>query len=193
MPGHSLIAAAAAPAVRIVRNIRIDQFQAPTPCSDYHVRTLLNHLLFWGPALEGAARKEQVPPPAAAEHEVDLVQGDWAAAYEAQVDQLVAAWGKPEAWSGTTFLGGPMELPASTVGGMAMGELVVHGWDLARATGQQPCWDDDVVGFLLDEVGRNAEQGRSYGVYGSPVAVPAGAPLLDRTVGLTGRDPGWTP
>ncbi|MGH3683226.1 MAG: maleylpyruvate isomerase N-terminal domain-containing protein, partial [Natronosporangium sp.] len=48
MHGHSLIGQAAAPTVAIVRAIRADQLAAPTPCQEYDVRRLLNHLLYWG-------------------------------------------------------------------------------------------------------------------------------------------------
>ncbi len=85
-----------------------------------------------------------------------------------------------------------MELPASLIGGMVVGELVVHGWDLARATGQHFDLDDDVAAYTHDETAKNAQQGRDIGVYGPEVAVPATAPTLHRLLGLTGRDPGWT-
>lgn len=49
MPGHALVAAAAAPATATVRAINADQLTAPTSCRDYDVLGLLNHLLFWGP------------------------------------------------------------------------------------------------------------------------------------------------
>lgn len=195
MSDPKLVASAAAPVTEIIRNIRDvepDQLGARTPCADYDVRKLVNHLLFWGPSLAGAARKEAVPPPAEADTDVDLTGGDWAAALLAQLDRTVAAWSEPGAWEGLTQLGGPMEMPASLVGGMVVGELVVHGWDLAMATGQQPAWDDDVIGYVYEEVAKNAEFGREMGVYGPAVEVPASAPTLDRVLGLTGRDPAWS-
>lgn len=189
MRDHSSIAKAAAPIVDVVRAIRPDQLAAPTPCHDFDVRGLVNHLLYWGPSLEGAARKESVPPPA----ETDVVDERWAQRLEEQVDRLVDAWGDPSAWEGTTRMGGDYELPAAMVGGMVLGELVVHGWDLGRATGQDPRWDTDVLASVLDEVAASADQGREMGVYGPEVAVPATASTLDRALGLTGRDPQWTP
>src|SRR5579883_2298420 len=66
----------------IVGNIKVKQLRARTPCADYDVRGLMNHLLFWGRSLAGAAGKESVPPPAANETEVDLTAGDWAAALD---------------------------------------------------------------------------------------------------------------
>jgi len=65
-----------------------------------------------------------------------------------------------------------MELPASTVGGMVLGELVIHGWDLARATGQEPRWADDVGQATHQEILSTAEQGRQMGIYGPAITVP---------------------
>lgn len=187
------MARAAASFVEIVRTIDPEQLRARTPCSGYDVRGLVDHLLFWGPSLEGAARKEPVSPPAASEADVDLARGDWAAALQAQVERTAAAWSRPGAWEGNTQLGSPTELPASLIGGMVLTELVVHGWDLARATGQRLTVDDEAAEHLAEEVAKTAEQGREMGVYGPAVAVPDTAPPLDRVLGLTGRDPGWAP
>jgi uncharacterized protein (TIGR03086 family) len=86
-----------------------------------------------------------------------------------------------------------MELPAAMIGGMVLGEVVVHGWDLARAVDQHPRWPADVLRAVYDEVAKTAEQGREMGVYGPPVLVPDNAPILDRILGMTGRDPNWRP
>ncbi|MGH3762028.1 TIGR03086 family metal-binding protein [Actinophytocola sp.] len=187
------IAGAAARFTEIVHNVKPGQLADPTPCTEFDVRGLVNHLLFWGPSLVGAARKELVPPPAASESDVDLTGGDWAAALEEHAGRTAAAWGAPAAWEGVTRMGGPMQLPAELIGGMVAGELVVHGWDLARATGQRPDWDSDLLRYVHGEVERSAELGRSSGVYGPEVTVPADSSTLDRLLALSGRDPRWTP
>ncbi|MDG4785254.1 TIGR03086 family metal-binding protein [Micromonospora sp. WMMD1102] len=191
MSDPQMVVRAAAPLVEIIRHVKPDQLDSPTPCAEYDVRKLVNHLLFWGPSLAGAGRKKTVPPPARSETELDLTGPDWAAALTAQVEGIVAAWAEPAAWTGTTHMGGPTELPAALVGGMVVSELVVHAWDLARATEQQPDWDGELLGYVHDEVGRTAEQGRQMGVYGPEVEVPETAPTLDRILGQVGRDPGW--
>jgi uncharacterized protein (TIGR03086 family) len=186
-----LMTRAAAPTIDVVRHVEPDQLSAPTPCAGWDVRQLANHMLSWAPALEGAARKEQNPVPAESEENADLVDG-WADALVARLGRVAVAWREPSAWEGVTYLGSPMELPASLVGGMVVGELVVHGWDLGRATGQHPEWDHDLLDYLYEETAKNAEQGRQLGVYGPEVPVSDSAPMLDRVLGLTGRDAGWS-
>ncbi len=173
-----------------VRNIRTDQLSAPTPCAEFDVRKLVHHLLFWGPSLAAAGRKELAAPVAAAESDVDLTTGDWQADLLAQVDRIAAAWAPEEAWSGTATMGGP-ELPAAVFGDMVIGELSVHAWDLAQATGQRLVLPDALLTHLYESTSASAEQARAMGLFGQEVPVPADAPLLDRVLGLTGRDPAW--
>ncbi|MFT7836358.1 TIGR03086 family metal-binding protein [Saccharothrix sp. BKS2] len=189
MSREQLIPRAVKTAVEVVGGTKPDQLGAPTPCSEYDVRALVHHLLFWGPSLEGAARKESVPPPAAAEPDVDLTTGDWAATLTAQLHRTADAWSAPGAWTGTTHMGGPHEMPAELVGGMVLGEVVVHTWDLARATGQAPAWDDDVLEQVHRDLVPTAQMGRDMGIYGPEVPVPADAPLIHRILGLSGRQP----
>jgi uncharacterized protein (TIGR03086 family) len=77
------------------------------------------------------------------------------------------------------------------IAGLVLVEFVVHGWDLVSATGQQATYDDDVLQYVHNEVLSHAAFGREMGLYGPEVPVPPDAPLLDRTLGLTGRDPSW--
>ncbi|WP_344211858.1 TIGR03086 family metal-binding protein [Kribbella sancticallisti] len=187
MTAEHLISRAGAPLLTVVGQVRPDQLTSPTPCTGYDVRQLINHLLFWGPSLEGAGNKEAVPPPAEAESAMDLTKGDWSGDLATQVQRTIAAWTTSEAWQGTTRMAGPDELPSALIGGMVATELVVHGWDLGTATGQQPSWDDEVLEYVHQEVAGHAEWGRQVGSYGPEVPVAATAPLLDRILGLTGR------
>ncbi|MEU4444386.1 TIGR03086 family metal-binding protein [Actinosynnema sp. NPDC050801] len=189
MVREQLIDQAVATALEVVENIKPDQVDAPTPCPAFDVRGLVNHLLFWGPSLNAAARKAPVPPPAAAEADVDLTAGDWAADLGALLRDRAAAWGEPSAWTGTTSVGSPQQLPAEMIGAMVLAETVVHAWDLAQATGQAPSWDDDLLAFIHADLVQTAPLGREMGLYGPEVHVPADAPLIDRVLALTGRTP----
>src|SRR5262249_47991791 len=129
---------------------------------------------------------------AAAEKDADLTTGDWRADLLAHIDRTATAWSDPAAWEGVTHMGGPTELPADTVGEMVMGEFVVHSWDLARATGRRPAWDEDLLAHLYTETVKFIGMGRQMGMFAAEVAVPETASTIDRLVALTGRDPGWT-
>ncbi|MFS0698757.1 TIGR03086 family metal-binding protein [Cellulomonas sp. 179-A 4D5 NHS] len=190
MSNPDLLARAAEPLLRLVPTVSADQLGGPTPCSAWDVRALVDHLLRWAPALEAAGRRTTAP----AHHDQidDLPPGAWADELAARVRRTVDAWSRPDAWEGSTALDG-FTLPASVVGGMLVGELVVHGWDLARATGHEPGWDDDVLTYLHGEVAYSARTGREMGVYGPERTVPGSATVLDRTLALTGRDPAWSP
>jgi uncharacterized protein (TIGR03086 family) len=175
----------------VAHTITDDQLDNKTPCTEYDVRALVNHLLFWGPSLAGAGRKEAVPQPAAAESDMDLAAGDWSGRLLALLEDIKSSWAPPSAWEGETSMGTPHMLPAPVMGDMIVGELAVHGWDLAVATGQQLELPADLLAYLQDTVFAGVEQGREMGMYGPEVAVPADAPTLDRILGLTGRDSAW--
>jgi uncharacterized protein (TIGR03086 family) len=76
---------------------------------------------------------------------------------------------------------------------VALDEVVLHGWDLAAATGQpysvEPAQLEAVYGFVRSSAGQNPAG--TPGLFGPPILVPDDAPLLDRVVGLAGRQPGW--
>ena len=187
----SYISDAAEAMAAAARAITDDQLANKTPCTEYDVRALVNHLLFWGPSLAGAGRKQSVPQPAAAESDVDLAAGDWRGRLLALLDDITSSWAPPSAWEGETSMGTPHMLPAPVMGDMIVGELAVHGWDLAVATGQRQELPAGLLAHLHDTVFAGMEQGREMGMYGPEVAVPADAPTLDRVLGLTGRDPAW--
>jgi len=177
---------------RLAENVTDEQLTAATPCPDYALRNLLGHLLGLSVALRDAARKDlgatTDTPPASA---VPDIGPDWRAELPKALDELAEAWRDPAAWTGATRAGG-VDLPGAVAGAVATDELVIHGWDLARATGQDyapdPAALESAHGFLLA-----AADGPNGGIFGPVVPVPAEAPLLDRAVGLSGRDPGWRP
>src|SRR5688500_7872008 len=82
----------------VVRAIESDQLTNPTPCTEFDVRELVHHLLYWGPSLAAAARKENVPP-----SDVDVT--DWRGALLAQLTSTVEAWAPASAWEGDTSMG----------------------------------------------------------------------------------------
>src|SRR6185437_14998851 len=103
-------------------------------------------------------------------------------------------WRKPAAWAGTTRIAG-MDAPAEMVGLTAADELVVHGWDVARATGQPYACEPELLAAAASFLGQFASPDAPAGpdvAFGPSRQVPVGAPELDRVVALAGRDPGWS-
>jgi uncharacterized protein (TIGR03086 family) len=180
---------AARAAVEIVHNVKPSQLTLPTPCQGWDVRTLAQHLTFWSAFRSEVAARKQTPPPEN-ESDVDYVTDDWAEVFERQVNAAVAAWAEPGAWEGVTGLAGG-QMPAPMIGSMMIGELVLHGWDLARATGQDLQVDDDVAEVVRDGVIQFGEQGRQYGIYADPLPVPDGASTFEEALALSGRDANW--
>jgi uncharacterized protein (TIGR03086 family) len=81
------------------------------------------------------------------------------------------------------------KMPADEIAPMIIKELAVHGWDVATATGQQYRVSDDAARLVLDVVEKHGELYRQYDGFADPVPVPADAPVFDRALGSSGRDP----
>ena len=77
--------------------------------------------------------------------------------------------------------------------GILLGELIVHGWDVARATGQEFRTDEQTATALEDIVQAQAELFRKYQGFADAVEPPENATAFERALTLSGRDPGWAP
>lgn len=179
---------------RLAAAVPDERLTDPTPCPDYAVRNLLGHLTGLAVAFRDAARKDlgsttDTSPDTA----VPSLPADWREVLPQVLDELAEAWRDPSAWTGMTRAGG-VDLPGGIAAAVAVDELVIHGWDLARATGQEYTPDvtalDAAHAFLLAAA---EDETRGGGIFGPVKSVPHDAPLLDRALGLSGRDPGWTP
>jgi uncharacterized protein (TIGR03086 family) len=176
--------------------IPADALDAPTPCPKYAVGDLLDHIGGLAMGFAAAARKDRSDITAQAPSgDAARLEPDWREEIPRRLDALAEAWRNPDAWAGMTRVGG-LDLPGEVAGVVALDELLVHGWDLARATGQPYGCDDPsldaVHGFVLQFAAPEMAAQRE-GIFGPVVAVADDAPLLDRVVGLAGRDPHWRP
>jgi uncharacterized protein (TIGR03086 family) len=186
------LAPIAAEVGRLVAGVRDEQLTAPTPCAGTPVAGLLDHLV--GLTLAFRLGAEKQPVTGAPRASADELPPDWRTRLPEQLTALAAAWAQPAAWEGVTEVGGAT-LPGAAMGVIAADEVLVHGWDLAVATGQAYAPDPVVVARCLEfvtDLAENAPQVRD-GMFDPAVPVPDGAPELDRLLGRTGRDPGWSP
>ena len=184
------LAPQAAELARVVAGIRDDQLGDPTPCAGTPVAGLLAHVVGLTTAFRMAAEKTPVAGVPSALP--DDLPPDWRTRIPTQLDALVAAWQQPSAWEGTAEAGGVV-MPAPVAAVVTLDEVLVHGWDLAVATGQHYTADPASVAACTEFAAQAAAQGPTPGLFGPPVPVPDDAPPLDRLLGLTGRDPAWGP
>ena len=172
MRQHNLMVRAADLATSVVRGVRPDQLTLPTPCADWDVRALLDHLSYV------AILGNRSATPASIDFCV-------------LAEQLTESWADPGAWEGTMVFGAA-ELPAPLAAELTMGDLVLHGWDLATATGREFKCDDELAAAVEAGCRSTAELARTMGLFGPELAVPPDASPLDRALAVSGRDPSWS-
>jgi uncharacterized protein (TIGR03086 family) len=169
----------------------------PTPCSEYSVGDLLDHLAgitvaFGGAAVKATGQSSTMGPWG----EVAHLDPNWRTQLPQRLRNLATAWGNREAWTGTATVAGQQQ-PGEVTGVILLGELVVHGWDLARGAGLPFGVDRDELVPLYDltrqTFGPAADPAARGPAFHPAVAVPADASMLDQTLGMLGRDPAWPP
>jgi uncharacterized protein (TIGR03086 family) len=164
----------------------------PSPCAEWDARDVVRHIVDMHGVMLRPYGRTAAPAP--------TVDDDPLAAFRAARSEVEAILDDPELAARQT------ESPAGTMPGadmvdqVASADLVLHRWDLARATGQDDTIDaDELAGMWpglqdIPEIMRVPEAfGPGVVVFGPAVEVPDDAPLQDRALGLVGRDPAWTP
>jgi len=173
----ALLAAATRVTEGVVAGVSANQADDPTPCPKFDVTAMVDHLV--GYATSFADRASGVSP--AADPGTVTAGPQPGRTYHQQAVRLVDGYGGDGPADGAVPIG------------VALIETVIHGWDLATATGQAAPYPDDAVAAALDAAhGMMKPEYRGDGMtFGQEVEVPASAPALDRLVGFMGRDPGW--
>ncbi|WP_313408208.1 TIGR03086 family metal-binding protein [Aeromicrobium sp.] len=175
----------------IVAAVEDTHLDLPTPYRDHTVGEMLQHLVTVTRTLRDTAEKERTPRTEEKVHGEDWppLEAGWRAALEEQVPMLVRAWSDESAWEGTTR-GGALDLRGQDAGRITLDELVLHSWDVARATGQDyPVHSiDEQIYAESREFLRAVEEEEA----ADPVEVDDNASIFDRMIALSGRDPNWT-
>jgi uncharacterized protein (TIGR03086 family) len=180
----------------LVVGVGDDQLGAPTPCPAYSLGDLVEHVGGLALAFTAAATKSPIEGGAQGPSgDASRLEVGWRQRIPNDLDALVQAWRDPDAWTGMTEAGG-IALPGEVAGVVALDELVLHGWDVARSSGQPFECDETTLqavhGFVASFSAPDQAEQRA-GLFGPVVEVPDDAPLLDRVLGLSGRDPSWSP
>ncbi|MCD4523480.1 TIGR03086 family metal-binding protein [Nocardioides sp. cx-173] len=175
---------------RLVLGIGDDQLALPTPCTAYTVGDLVEHVGGVALAFTGAAHRRPVPgADGGGEGDASRLEEGWRHRIVRDLDVLAEAWRSPAAYDGMTAAAG-VALPGAVAARIALDEVVVHGWDLARATGQRFDAHPASVAACLEFVsGFDVPPEAGDGPFGPPVPPPSDATDLERLLALTGRDP----
>jgi uncharacterized protein (TIGR03086 family) len=172
----------------LIGGVRQDQWHDDTPCSDWDVRTLAHHLLYeqrWVPSLCEGQTVEEVGD----RFEGDLLGSDddaWPGLLAFSIDEAHAAVARPGVLDRTVHLSFG-DFPGQEFVIQLTADLAIHGWDLARATGQDDAIDPDAVALLLPWVEAHADWLAGSGMFGSRLDVSSQAPDDVRLLALLGR------
>ncbi|MGW4891565.1 TIGR03086 family metal-binding protein [Kitasatospora sp. NPDC004240] len=177
----------------LIDGVGEEQHGHATPCRSWTVGELLGHLVHdlrqFTVTAEGGRPDWEDP--------VDRVDADWLHVFEAGAEDLVAAWRENDDLTAEYESGSGATPPRGFLLDQQVAEFAVHGWDLARATGQS------TTGLDLDAAqaslawGKGALRPEFRGTeadghrFGPEVAVAGDAPVYDRLAAFFGRDPGW--
>ena len=171
----------------LIEHIGAGQWTAPTPCTEWNVRDVVNHLV--GMNLVLVAMFDQSPMP---ERGADRLGADPAGAYRRSAAELQAAARRP----------GVLERSQATPVGVATGaerlqwriaDLLAHDWDLVQATGIAAELPGDLAEQALTFVRAQLPGQPRAGRFADPQPVPDHAPAIDRLAAFTGRPVPWTP
>ena len=171
---------------RIVSRVRANQWQELTPCADWNVRELVNHVVsgnLWAAELGAGATIADVGE----RLDGDVLGDDPAGAYDESARAASAVFHRPGAMDAPCAVSyGPV--PGSVYAGHRFLDVLVHGWDIAVATDQDRTLNESLVQGCLEVVEPQAELLRASGMFHDDVTAPRGAGPQTRLLALLGRD-----
>ncbi|GAB2970493.1 TIGR03086 family metal-binding protein [Amycolatopsis acidiphila] len=173
---------------RTVHRVGGEQWDAPTPCTEWSVRDLVNHLVseqLWVPHLLAGETIEEVGD----RYDGDVLGDDPVGVWEKASAAARESWTAPGATDRQVHLSYG-EADAADYGWQMTLDFAVHAWDLATGIGAEQPMADDVAEALLTTMGPQVQAWQGIGLFAPPVPVPESASAPDRLLALVGRDPG---
>lgn len=174
-----------------LRQVGDDEWDLPTPCVEWNVRELVNHMLLGTrmsvQLLAGASQQEAI---AALGEDMIADSHDPVADFVALADQMQAGFSAPDGLDGT--VDHPMgQIPRTMFIGFRIMDNGTHAWDLARAIGADETLDADLVSRMWDDIQPMAGGLAELGIFGDSASGDVGddAPLQTRFLDLVGRRP----
>jgi len=170
---------------RYVAGVKDDQWKAPTPDDEWDVRALVNHVVggnFWVAPLVGGKTIEEVGD----QYDGDVLGGDPVATYDQSAKEAAAAFNASGAMAAPCAVSyGPV--PGEIYAGHRFMDVLIHGWDLAKATGQDTTLPADLVEACFEVVEPQKDLLAASGMFGSDVKVPEGADRQTQLLAELGR------
>lgn len=168
----------------LVAAVTDDEQALPTPCPEYDVQALVAHVVAWAQVFADAAQGHRSGVDPSAYRAADPVQD-----FRDAAGRMVGAWRRLGLDRTVPMM--HSDLPGDMVFSMTLMEYVVHGWDLAVATGRPAPYTDEEAEEALARARRTLapEYRGPDKSFGHEVDVPAGAPAVDRLAGFVGRRP----
>lgn len=169
----------------IIAGVRADQLNASTPCAEWSVQALINHNIrvsqFFNSLFTGTGGVNPM------EVNVPLPSEGAAAAFEAATSGLLAT-------AKATDLEKVVEAPFGSMPGgqilmIPFGDMLIHKWDLAKATGQSTSLDSGLAEVCYGLITHLLEGGRDPNNFSEAISVPASASIQDKLLAFTGRQP----
>ena len=182
-----VLPSAAAAVTDLVEGVPAGRWDAPTPCEGWDVRTLVNHLTaehLWAPRLLAG----ESPADVGDAYDGDVLGEDPVGAWRSAVTSSLLAWADVEDPARTVEVSAGA-LPVTEYAAQMLVDLVVHGWDLAVATGQPYTPAAEAVAEARAYEEPRVTAGGLEGLFAPPVPAASDAPL-DRLVAMLGRAPG---
>ncbi|HEX7094561.1 MAG TPA: TIGR03086 family metal-binding protein [Acidimicrobiales bacterium] len=170
---------------RRVDAVRKDQWSASTPCTEWNVRALVNHIVYedrWAPHLVRGETIDQVGTRYDGDQLGDDPQRAWA---DARAGAL-AAFRSPGALDQTVHLSYGDESSSGYLAQLTADHLV-HAWDLARGIGADDTLDPELVQWAWDAMRPQEQMLRASGLFGEPVAVADDSDLQTKLLAFVGR------
>jgi uncharacterized protein (TIGR03086 family) len=173
----------------VIAGVRAEQAGLPTPCKSWDVRELVNHVVHDVRQFAVMAQGGRFEM-----HDEDIIGDDWVGIYREAAEGLLEVWRRPGALDRMVKLG-VGEVPARWQVGQQIANMAMHGWDIAKATGQSTALDPEVGRVALEWVRQNLKpefrgdegSGRAFG---PEVPVDEDAAVYDKLAAFSGRDPG---
>jgi uncharacterized protein (TIGR03086 family) len=170
---------------RVIGAIPADSWLVSTPCSAWDVRGLVNHLVsgnLWAAQLGAGRTIEEVGD----RLDGDLLGTDPVAAYAASARAAAAVFHRPGALDGPCAVSyGPVA--GSVYAGHRFIDVLIHGWDLATATGQDAALDDDLVQACRQAAEPQIDVLRASGAFAQSVPMPPDSSQQARLLAMLGR------